>query len=325
MALKNLSVGAWTFANIIDRNILYADKTKYIYDLLNANEKDYFLSRPRRFGKTLLLYTLEELFSGNRERFKGLWIDASDYDFKKHPVIFFSLSLESRTPDILMANINNDLKTLARKAELELTDATPATYFGNLIQALSEKSKSEVVVLIDEYDAPVTRNMAHPEIAQSNADILHDFFATLKKVNVAPLIHFTFVTGITRYALTSMDSGANHLIDISLNPQFAGICGFTLEEFDSLFSERLPDVLASLAAKGEIKENVDIKGLKSKILDWYNGYNWEGPTKVLNPYSIINFFKNTYFDNFWILSGRPGRLSALIKEKPQDGFVRNMM
>jgi hypothetical protein len=142
----------------------------------------------------------------------------------------------------------------------------------------------------------------------------------LKIKKVSSAIRLTVVTGITRYALTSMDSGPNHLNDISLDPRFAGICGFTLDEFDPLFQDRLPEPLARLKAARLMKPSDDPAELRAEILHWYDGYNWGGPTKVLNPYSILHFFKNNAFGDYWLQSGRPAHLTALIRANPL-GFL----
>jgi hypothetical protein len=269
---------------------------------------------------------LEELFSGNRERFKGLWIDESDYTFPRRPVLSLSLSLESGSPEIFQLNLINRLKDIAQAAKLRqvIKAPTPAAYFEKLIKALSQEANSEIAVLIDEYDAPVTRNLDNSKIAKANANILHDFFAILKDLKVSPCVGFTLVTGITRHALTSMDSGPNHLKDISLNPKFAGLCGFTLEEFDSIFADWLAASLPILKETGEIEPNVTERDLREKILSWYDGYNWGGETRVLNPFSILNFFADHKFDSYWILSGRPAHLTALIKKRPLD-FLENKL
>ncbi|MDR2368446.1 MAG: AAA family ATPase, partial [Deltaproteobacteria bacterium] len=158
MTLKELYSGDWSFEEMIDRNFLYADKTQYIYAMLGSNQKGFFLSRPRRFGKTLLLSTLDELFSGNRELFKGLWIGESDYDFPKHPIINLSLSTDVSTPETLAFNLLAKLREIARGEGLQVPEAPLASYFGFLIKALYERyNGTKVVILIDEYDAPVTR------------------------------------------------------------------------------------------------------------------------------------------------------------------------
>jgi hypothetical protein len=291
MPPKELPLDDLNFSDIIGQNLLYADKTRYIYDLLKGPKKSFFLSRPRRFGKTLLLRTINELFAGNPELFKDLWIGRSDYTFPEHPVLSLSLSMSSANPEILKTNLLSDLRSIAQGAHVteKVIGDSPDIYFGNLIRALSEDpktktaTKNKVVLLIDEYDAPVTRNMANLVVAEANAEILRDFFAALKKPNVSPYIRFTLVTGITRYALTSMDSSANHLNDISLEPEYAGLCGFTLEEFDALFADRLEAALSSLKDKGAMEPDANVDDLKSEILHWYDGYNWGGQARVLNP------------------------------------------
>jgi hypothetical protein len=316
------ALGGQPFDEIIKGNLFYNDKTKNIYDLIRSSKKNYFLSRPRRFGKSLLLSTLETLFSGQREPFKDLWIGQSDYKFPKHPVLSFSLMMRSESPEIFEYNLLSSLKKLAEEANLTINELTSDKYFESLIEALYKKGgatdDSKVVILIDEYDDPVTSNIDNQEVAQANAKYLRKFFATLKKPAVHKAIRFTFVTGITRYALTSLDSGPNHLNDISLDPRYEGICGFTKDEFPSLFADLMEPTLKQLKAKGQMKPSDDVNTLWSEIADWYDGYNWGGETRVLNPYSILHFFERCEFDNYWIQSGRPGHLTALIKATPSE-------
>jgi hypothetical protein len=329
MAIMELPLGDPPFAKIIGQNLLYAYKTRYIHELFKSPVGNYFLSRPRRFGKTLLLDAIEEFVAGKPSRFKNLWIGKelaagrglTDEEFAKlfprHPVLSLSLSMDSKSPEILESGIVRSLKTIAKAHELVIEDGPPDACLESLITALNEKAGSQVVVLIDEYDAPVTRNMDDLKVARANAKVLHDFFATLKKKAVKAAIRLTMVTGITRYALTSMDSGPNHLFDISLDPRFAGICGFTLEEFDDLFQERFPEALASLKESGGMKPSDDLGDLRREILHRYDGYDWTGPTRVLNPYSILYFIRKNRFDSYWLQSGRPGHLTAMIRANPR--------
>ncbi|MDR3134477.1 MAG: AAA family ATPase [Deltaproteobacteria bacterium] len=230
--ILKLPLGNHAFPEIIDSNLLCADKTKYIYKFIKPEIRIFFQSRPRRFGKTLLLHTINEFFTDNRERFEGLWIRHSDYAFPKLPVIFLSVSQDSESLETLKNGILNDLKANADEANLSVKGQSPVTYFGNLIVALYKSFYSGVTVLIGKYDAPVTRNMKNTALAQANADILHAFFSTLKKTKISPCLGFTLAAGISSPVLTSMDTGPNHLNDISLDPQFAGICGFTMETQD---------------------------------------------------------------------------------------------
>jgi hypothetical protein len=157
MEFKQFPLGNQSFDKIIDENLVYADKTKYIYDLLKSTKNNYFLSRPRRFGKTLLLSTIHELFTGNSERFKDLWIGGSDYDFPKLPVIQLSMTMNSTSPKLLQETMLSRLKSIAKRNNLDVDRNDTNEYFSGLIQAVSDLSKSKVVVLIDEYDAPVNR------------------------------------------------------------------------------------------------------------------------------------------------------------------------
>jgi hypothetical protein len=319
MTIKKLPLGDQAFSKLIDRNLLYADKTRHIYDLIKSEMKNFFLSRPRRFGKTLLLTTLNELFTGDRERFKDLWIGRSDYAFPKHPVIFLSLSMRAPSAEILERNLMDKLDSVADDHNLKVGGATSDMRLRFLVRALHEKTGSEVAVLIDEYDAPVTRNMDDLASARANAKVLHGFFAALKDYDVSSRLRFTLVTGITRYALTSMDlRGPGRLNDISLEPAYAGICGFTLEEFGPLFEDRMEATLACLKEAGEMGPSTDLSDLRKEIFDWYDGYNWGGPTRVINPFSILNFFTRKSFDDYWIASGRPGHLTAMIQARPMD-------
>jgi hypothetical protein len=327
MSVKKLAIGTNPFDEIIDQNYFYVDKTKYIYDLLQDSIKEYFLSRPRRFGKTLLLNTLKELFSGDRTRFKDLWIGSSDYDFLKRPVISLSMSMNSRAPEILQENLLTKLRLIASNNNLTIDVDSPDVYFGALITRLYNKATKvkakagfnpKIAILIDEYDAPVTRMMDEPKIALANAEVLRDFYVSLKDMNVAPCVRFTFLTGVTRHGLTCTDSGPNHLNDISLDPKYAGLCGFTLEEFERLFADRMAETLVKLKKSGQIAPSANQEDLRAKILDWYGGYNWGGETRILNPFSILNFFENAAFENYWIQSGRPAHLTALIRERPMD-------
>ncbi|MDR1608544.1 MAG: AAA family ATPase, partial [Deltaproteobacteria bacterium] len=335
--MKQFPLGNQSFADIRAKDLFYVDKTEYIYNLLKSSKNNYFLSRPRRFGKSLLLSTLRELFSGNRKPFEGLWIDSSDYAFPKRPVIYLSLSMDAGTPEILWNSFLFKLRKIAERENLAIVGASPGLCFGSLIKALYKKAKVEVetlpepklepyrdeykvAILIDEYDAPVTRKMDKLAVAKANAKILRDFFATLKDEDVAPCIRFTLVTGVTRYGLPSTDSGLNPLNDISLEPEFNGICGFSVDDFDALFADRMEDVLPELKKSGWLEPSATQQDLKAKIFRWYDGNNWGGETRMLNPISILNFFQRRRFEKYWIHTGRPAHLTPLIKEKPEDFF-----
>ncbi|MDR1041140.1 MAG: ATP-binding protein [Deltaproteobacteria bacterium] len=321
---KKLPLGGMTFREIRERNFLYADKTEYIHMMID-NYKSCFLSRPRRFGKTLLLDTIQELFRGERELFKGLWIETdSDYAFEQHPALRFSMGryTELSAKDDLVDRIKYDLKSAAIEHNINIVADSTGQMLGELLKGIYKKHGVGVVVLIDEYDAPVSRHIADRKLASDNRDVLHDFYAALKDSYM--YVRFALVTGITRFALTSLDSGPNDFKDISLMSDFAGICGFTIPEFDILFKNRFTETLRRLKTFGDIGRDAKQKELREKILEWYDGYSWLGDHRVLNPYSILNFFDEKKLRAYWPFSGQPSHLSALVREKPLD-FIQPVL
>ncbi|MDR1038734.1 MAG: ATP-binding protein [Deltaproteobacteria bacterium] len=313
-----LPLGGMTFREIRERNFLYADKTEYIH-MMVGKYKSCFLTRPRRFGKTLLLDTIQELFRGEREHFKGLWIETdSDYAFEKHPVLRFSMGRynELSTKDDLIECVKFDLMSAATEQDVTISANNSGQMLGELLKGVSKKHGTGVVVLIDEYDAPVSRHIADRKLAYDNRDVLHDFYAALKDSYM--YVRFALVTGITRFAMTSQDSGLNDFKDISLMSDFAGICGFTIPEFNKLFKNRFAETLRRLKAIGDIGQDAKQNDLKAKILEWYDGYSWLGEHRVLNPYTILNFFDKKMLRAYWPFSGQPSHLSALVREKPLD-------
>jgi hypothetical protein len=317
--MKQLPLDELTFPEIIEGDYLYADKTRYIHNLLHGGRKQIFLSRPRRFGKSLLLKTIETLFTDNGDSFKNLWIGSSKYEFSRCPVIFLDLSvMDSRSPEKLYDDLLSVLIGMAEEDNLEISQKSLNLFFVSLIRELSKKYKSKVVVLVDEYDAPVADNISNFELVRENADVLRNFFKVLKTRDVISSLRFAFITGVTRFGLTTMGSGANHLYDISMKPEYAGICGFTVEEFETLFADRMEHTLSRLKEKGILRPSASARDLKERIYHWYDGYDWSGETKtrVLNPYSILNFFYDCSFNNYWIETGHPSHLTALMEKNP---------
>jgi hypothetical protein len=314
---KDLFESDLGFKKIRQDNLIYADKTEYIYKILNGKPtiNCCFLSRPRRFGKTLLLDTIQELFQGDRELFKGLWIDKSDYKFERHPVLKFTMAYSNiNSKNDLIDNIKFDLESFAEENEVALTTKIYGKMLEQLVKRLYKKHGTEVVILVDEYDAPLTKHIMDKKIAPGIRTVLHDFYVALK-TNIK-LIRLAFVTGITRFAMTALDSGPNNFTDISLRSEFGGICGFTEKDMDMAFGDRYEDTLKGLKANKEISWNAKRNGLKNKIFNYYDGYNWLGPDNVLNPYSLLRFFSSHIFEPHWPLSGQPSHLSALVRQDP---------
>jgi hypothetical protein len=317
MEQKSLSTTDLSFQEIIHENFVYADKTEFIYKILKVNKfKSCFLSRPRRFGKTLLLDTIDSLFQGERNLFDGLWIGKSEYKFERHPVLNFNMAYsEIAVKGDLISRIKRSLERHAKKEGVQFTSSdSSGQMLEDLLEGIYEKRGARAVILVDEYDAPVADHVYDKDLALANRNVLHDFYRSMKQ-NIK-YIHFAFITGITRFAMTSMDSGPNNFKDISLLPEYAGICGFTPSELDNCFENRFEETLESLKTKGGIPKNADVDDLKAEILKLYDGYNWLGDEHVFNPYSILNFFDEKEFKSYWPLTGRPSHLSSLIRKNP---------
>ena len=291
---KRLPVGIQTFSTIIEEDYLYIDKTAIALDLIQ-NYHYVFLSRPRRFGKSLFLSTLEEIFKGNKKLFKGLAI-ADQWDFEtKYPVITIDFSGDFRTPMALIENLLDVLKSNQVKLAVKCEEThNYAVCFKQLIKATYEKYQQKVVVLIDEYDKAIVDNLDQIEVAKENREILHAFYSILKSLD--RYIEFVFITGVSKFSRASIFSGLNMLEDISLNPRFGNICGYTQNDIETTFKPYL--------------EGVDLKRVKQ----WYNGYNFL-KDKVYNPFDILLFIKNDYlFDNYWFNTGTPSYLLKLIQQ-----------
>lgn len=301
--MKRLPLGIQTFSEIITNDYLYIDKTKDIAALIESG-KYYFLSRPRRFGKSLLVSTLKEIFSGNRELFDGLYI-YDRIEWQQHPVIhidFSNISYDKSARDF----DNNLLKHLDKIAliyNVELQENPLKEKFIELIEKLSKTDK--VVVLVDEYDKPIIDFMTKPDKAKANREVLRNFFAVLKAAD--PYLRFVFFTGVSKFSKVSVFSGLNNLTDITVDARFSTILGIRQEDILKYFTEYL-DVLSN-------KEGEDVDCLKKKIERWYNGYSWDGLNQVYNPTSLLTLFAKNKFGNYWFATGTPTFLIEMMRKK----------
>ena len=312
--MRKLPHGIQSFREIIEGDYVYADKTEYIYRLIN-NAKNYFLSRPRRFGKSLLLDTISEVFSGDRELFKGLWIYDSDYMFTRHPVLRFDMSnMSNERPDILQTSLLEELRKRIEEESLNVTSEIPSNSFKFLIRGLYKKYGHGVVVLIDEYDKPILDQINNIETAQANRQVLQSFYGILKSMD--PYLKFTFLTGVSKFTKTSIFSGLNNLLDITLTEDYSNICGIAIEDLDKYFS----DHIQYLSTLNNFKH---YDNLYNEILAWYDGYSWDSKTKVINPFSLLSFFIQKRFMSFWYSSGTPGFVINLLKQKPESFLILN--
>ena len=223
--MKKLPLGIQNIREILEDGYVYVDKTKYVYELINGM-KCYFLSRPRRFGKSLLLDTIAEVFSGDKELFKGLWIYDSDYSFPKHPVIRLDMSnIANDNPDVLKVSLSIALKERIREEGLTVPGEQPSDIFQYLIKGLYSKYNRKVVVLIDEYDKPILDHILDVETAEANRMVIKGFYGVLKSMD--PFLRLTFITGVSKFTKTSIFSEMNNLLDITLMKKYANICSNT--------------------------------------------------------------------------------------------------
>jgi Protein of unknown function (DUF1703)./Predicted AAA-ATPase. len=290
--MKKLPIGIQTFGKIINENCYYVDKTPFIKKLEQGGY--YFLSRPRRFGKSLFLDTIKEAFSGNKELFKGLYIyDKWDWS-KKHPIIKIDFTEGNiKTPEDLKIKLTEMFISLQREFDVEITFQTFSGKLGELIYSLYKKYNQQVVVLVDEYDKPILDAIENIEYAKENREILKDLYSALKKAD--PYIKLAFLTGVSRFSKVSIFSGLNQLRDITLSSEFATICGYTQTDLEAVFADRIKDF-----DKEEVKK-------------WYNGYSWLGE-KVYNPFDILLLFAERQFRPYWFETGTPTFLIKLFKQ-----------
>ena len=307
--MKKLPLGLQSFKKIIEGNCVYVDKTQYIYNLIN-DASYYFLSRPRRFGKSLLLDTIAEAFGGDKELFKGLWIYNSDYIFKKHPVVRVDMSnMANKTPDALEASLSFLLKMYYAVEGFTYEESIASNNFWKLIFLLYNKYNERVVVLIDEYDKPILDHIDDTKIADGNRKTLSGFYGVLKSMD--PYLRFTFITGITKFSKTSIFSELNNLKDITMSKNYAGICGIPTGSLNEYFGEYITE----LETQSGLKR---CGGITEEIMEWYDGYSWDGRTKLLNPFSLLNFFSDKQIGGYWFATGTPGFLYDILKKKPES-------
>ena len=293
--MKKLPIGISNLKEIIEEGYAYVDKSRFIYELTEGG-KYYFLSRPRRFGKSLFIDTLKEAFEGNRELFRHLWLhDHWDWE-KRFPVIHISFAegvLRSREEldRKISALLGGNGKRL--QIDCEYKDSV-SDYFSELIRGSRKRYGHRTVVLIDEYDKPILDNIAEPEIAGEMREGLKNFYSVIKGQDAN--IQFALLTGVSKFSKVSLFSGLNNLADITMDADYSSLCGYTEPEMTAVFAERL---------EGKPLEDIRL---------WYNGYAWLGE-KVYNPFSILCYLRNDEFRNYWFETGTPSFLISLFKKK----------
>ena len=295
MARKILPIGIQTFREIRERDCYYVDKTGFAVRLAEEG-KHYFLSRPRRFGKSLFLDTLKELFAGSRELFAGLQAhDRWDWS-ARHPVVRLDFSgRDYKIPGTLGDEAGDQLSTIERDWSVERRSGSEPGRLRDLIRTLHRRSGQRVAVLVDEYDKPILDSLEEPEVARANRDYLRGLYSMVKFCDAH--IRFCFLTGVSKFSKVSLFSGLNNLIDITLDPSHSSICGYTEEDLDTVFAPEL--------------DGLD----RERIRDWYNGYSWGGAERVYNPFDVLLLLRNRKYRAWWFETGTPTFLVRTLAER----------
>ncbi|MCO6489416.1 MAG: ATP-binding protein, partial [Phaeodactylibacter sp.] len=292
------------FRKLRTSGALYIDKTEAIHRLVTEGDY-YFLSRPRRFGKSLTLSVIRELFEGSRELFEGLWVEQYWDWQRRHPVVHIAFNEMDYKHQSLHEALKKTLRREARNREVELEGQSAPELFKSLLVQLSEKH-GRVALLIDEYDKPLIDYLDKENISQAleNQQTLKSFYSIIKSSDA--YIHFLLITGVSKFSKVGVFSDLNNLLDISLHPRYSTLAGITEQELESYFG---PAIDEHEAATGQ-------RGLRQRIKEWYNGYSFfNGGQKVYNPFSLLSFFSGWDFQNFWFASGTPTFLVRLLRER----------
>ncbi len=287
-----LPTGVQTFREIRQEGLYYVDKTHFACQLFRQG-KHYFLSRPRRFGKSLFVSTLKELFEGHRELFRGLAAD-DQWDWSvRRPVLLLNLAHAGATlPGEVETTVGERLLRLESDFGLQRRYTTPAGRLEDLIVTLHRRSGRRVVLLVDEYDKPITDALDTPAVAKANRDYLRKLYSVIKGCDEH--IRFSFLTGVTKFSKVSLFSGVNNLIDLTLEVPFSSLCGYTERDLDTVFAPEL--------------EGLD----REEIRAWYNGYSWGGAERVYNPYDLLLTLRTRVCKAWWFQTGTPKWLIELV-------------
>ena len=306
--LKKLPIGIQSIREVIEGGYVYVDKTKFALQLIESG-KYYFMARPRRFGKSLFVSTLEQILGGNRKLFENYSIGTSNYDWAQHPVIHLDFTkIPTHSAKLLKCGLFETLDKIAFSYGVHLNGSSLQLRLTDLVEQLAQKDK--VAVLIDEYDKPIIDNLMHPEVADTNRDLLRSFFGTLKGLDQH--LKFVFVTGVSKFSQVSLFSGFNNLDDLTIDTEYATLMGYTKDELELYFD-------------GHISQIAKDRGSKKTILDeiklWYNGYRFsESSALVYNPFSTLSFLSKGKFKSYWFRTGTPHFLIDQIRKVPESSI-----
>ena len=307
--IRKLPIGIQDFEYLRKENFLYVDKTQYVYQLAHYG-KPYFLSRPRRFGKSLFLSTLKAYFEGKKELFEGLKIAELEKDWIKYPIIYLDFN-KSEYNDVQTVEmvLNSMLKKYEKEYDVQDIEEKLSIRFDNLIAEIYQKTGKNVVVLIDEYDKSLVNTMHNPDANEKIRDLLKGFYGVLKAKDAC--LRFVFLTGVTKFSKVSIFSDLNQLIDISLDENFAEICGISEDELLQNFQ---PEIQA-LAERRKISYEQAFAELKKR----YDGYHFaKESADIYNPFSVLNTFAKLDFAYYWFATGTPTFLAKALRNQNYD-------
>ena len=306
--MKNLPISLQSIKKIRAKDCIYVDKTQFALDLIK-NGTHYFLSRPRRFGKSVFVSTLEEIFKGNKALFEGCHIAASNYDWKPYPVLLLDFGrITNETTEDLKIHLHEIITTISEEHSININVTSLEFRLEMLVKGLAKNGR--VVVLIDEYDKPLIDHLHNQEVAEGNRRLLQSFFGALKSLD--EYIEFTFITGISKFSKVSLFSGANHLKDISMDARYAAMMGYTQEELIEYFGQHIQDIVQTRNRKDQATSEEDIL---VEIKDWYDGYRFsEEEIYVYNPFSALNYLDEKKANSYWFATGTPFFLTEQVKK-----------
>ncbi len=295
---RKLPLGIQTFRRMREENRYYVDKTAFCWRLVEEGDR-YFLSRPRRFGKSLFLDTLKELFEGNEPLFRGLYVHDKWTWSVRYPVVRLSFGSGTfRKPGLVEEAAAAQFEDIAGRAGIPAPVGSAPVRFRRLLEALCDQAGQRVVVLVDEYDKPILDALKTPEAAEVNRDDLRGLYATIKDADA--YVMFAFLTGVSKFSKVSLFSDLNNLTDLTLDAAFSAICGYTDSDLDTTFAPEL-------------------RGLdRDEIRRWYNGYNWLGEERMYNPFDILQLFRSRRFRPYWFETGTPTFLIETLLRRQVD-------
>ena len=301
-------IGIQTFANIIEDHYVYVDKTDLVYKLVTEG-KVYFLSRPRRFGKSLLLSTIESYFAGRKDLFEGLAIEHLETEWNEYPIFYIDFNGQNFTePDTLSNCILDFLDSAEKQYGITEKNRSNGERFMEILRKATEQTGRKAVVLVDEYDKPLLDVMSTP-IEAKNREILKGFYSTFKAAD--RYLQFVMLTGVTKFSQISVFSGFNQPKDISMDARFETICGITEDELNSYFTEPMQEMAALM--------HITLEDVRQEIKRMYDGYHFsEAMTDIYNPYSLLSALDKRKIEEFWFRTGTPTYLVKLMRHFDEE-------